>query len=380
MTLPSISTTNSKQSVNVKLIRYVGILATLAFSLLFAYFYFTQANTDLYNTINLYYSPVVAGIAFVLILTRALSSPSGANSRKAYYGIALSVLFYFFGETTFVIQYFIYGENMPYPFVADIFWAIGTVFFIDELFFIVRVIKVKFTKKQLTAIYAITAFSVLGLIQFVFGDVITASYIDGYTPFMKAMDLYYFTGDVLILFATLYVVFGLFSKTGFKLSLKHLSWFFLILGNFSMIIGDAVYAYFGVKGTDLVINLPFYTITFLNNGYSIDNILYMFQYMFWALCFGFFPAYLSRSFSEVAEYEEFTPIETNPIMNFTVPSVSESLVDESNILTANSLTFNTGEKPASGSGVTNKLESSLNQSVELSSITKADNDQQSRND
>lgn len=379
MTIPLISKTTTKQSIKIKIIRYAGILVTLVLSILFTYLYFTQSNTDLYNTVNLYYSPVVAGIAFVLILARAFSSPSGANSRKAYFGIALAVFFYFLGETTFVIQYFVYGVanggTMPYPFVADIFWAIGTVFFIDELFFIVRVIKVNFSKKQLTFIYTITAFSVLGLIQFVFGDVITSSYSVDYTPFMKAMDLYYFVGDVLILFATIYVVFGLFSKTGFKLSFKHLSWFFLILGNFSMIIGDAVYSFFGDKGTNLIVKLPFYTITFLNNGYSIDNILYMSQYMFWALCFGFFPAYLSRSFGAVEEYDEFTPIEAKANMDFTVPSVHDSLVDDSNIITANSLTFNMNEKQTGSTDTITKDKSSANQSLDKNLIPKADTDQ-----
>lgn len=347
------SNTNStvSQSTKIKVIRYLGILATLVITALFIYYYFTEADNTIYDTINLWYSPVVAFIAFVLLLVRAKTSPSGANSRKAYWGLALAVLFYFLGEITYVAQYFYFGDSQPYPYIADLFWAIGTVFFIDELFFIVRVIKVQFTKKQLTIIYTITSLSVVGIILFAFGDIISSGYDEFYTPFMKAMDLYYFTGDVLILFATIYVVFGLFSKTGFKLTLKHLSWIFLILGNFSMIVADTIYTYFSVKGTDLVIQFgSFFSLTYKYYSpdiypvsYSIDNLLYVFQYALWALAFGFLPAFLNRSFSNDDEVdEEFEPVETKANMDFTVPSVTE-IEQETPIMTAHSFTLGSND-------------------------------------
>ena len=331
----------------IKLIRFICILATLAISLLFIVLYFDQTLPETYYTnVNLWYSPIVSSIAFIVIFLRASSSPKGANSRKAYFGITLAVLFYFLGELTFAMQYLQLGDSMPYPSISDLFWAIGTVFFIDELFFMVSVINVHFTKKQLTVIYGITAFSVVAIILFIFGKVITASYSSDYTPFMKAMDLYYFTGDILILFGTIYVTFGLFSKTGFKLSLKHLSWIFLILGNFSMIFGDTFYSYFSLNGTDLVLHFgSFYSFTFLYTDFSIDNLLYMFQYMFWALCFAFFPAYLSRSFSTEDIDEEFIPLETKKNMNFEVPSVAEALNPETPV-TTNTLTLSKETTPS----------------------------------
>lgn len=338
MTTVTQSSTEGHQTILVKFIRYLCILGTLAITAVFIYTYFTQAYPNMYDTVNTWYSPVVATIALVAIFVRALSSPKGANSRKAYFGLTLAVLFYFLGEITWSIQYVLYGgaNNIPYPSISDVFWAIGTVFIIDELFFMVSVIKVRFSKKQLVALYGITVISVVALIAFVFNQVILASYSIYYTPFAKAMDLYYFVGDVLILFATLYVAFGLFSKTGFKISLKHLSFIFFILGNFSMILGDTIYSYFSLTTSNLVIHFStFYTLTFLNGyystyDYSIYNLFYVFQYMFWALCFIFLPVYLSRSFSENEDIatEEFVPIETKKNMNFKVPSVSEALSDE----------------------------------------------------
>ena len=348
---PTTLSDDTSQSFKIRTIRYIGILATLGLSIVFFYLYFTQTYPEIYDTINSqYYSPVVAGIAFILIFFRAYSSPKGANSRKAYWGITLAVLFYFLGEFSFVLQGLSIGwDNIPYPSIADLFWAIGTVFIIDELFFMVSVINVKFTKKQLTAIYGITALSILSLVIFVFGDVIIHGYDESYTPFMKAMDLYYFTGDILILFATIYVVFGLFAKTGLKFSTKHLSWIFLIIGNISMIFGDTIYSYFGLNGTNLVISFgPLYSFTFIYGNYSIDNLLYVLQYMFWALSFGLFPAYLNRSFTTKYTDDETVPIEIKKNMNFTVPSVNDPIIPEETII-ANSLTFNQDQETSSSS-------------------------------
>ena len=74
----------------------------------------------------------------------------------------------------------------------------------------------------------------------------------------------------------------------------------------------------------------FFTLTFINNGFSVDNLFYMFQYMFWALSFIFFPSYLMRSFpgGQAVVTEEFVPIETKKNMDFTVPSVSDALSKE----------------------------------------------------
>ena len=321
-----------KQSFKIKLFRYICVLIVLGVAILFLYFNITQNNYTLYDTIlsdNLP-SVILVFFALILIFIRALTSPAGANSRKAYWGLTLAVLFYFLGEATFaLLAMFVYGPDVPYPGLGDVFWVIGTIFFIDELFFMISVIKVKFTKKQLTTIYGITAIVVVGLILFVFGSIITETYdlSAGITPFSKATDLFYFTGDVLILFATIYIVFGLFAKTGFRLSPKHLSWIFLILGNISMIIGDAVFAYWTETGysSNLVIHLgSFFTLTYFAsitiNGtvyysYTIDNLLYMLQYLFWALSFAFFPAFLNRSFAQPTSSQgqdindEFTPIE-----------------------------------------------------------------------
>ena len=284
----TISSDVSSQSIIVKFLRFIGIIATLGLSLLFIVSYSTQYLPDtFYKKINTYYSPIVAGIAFIMIFLRAYTSPKGANSRKAYFGITLAVFFYFLGEFFYILP----GVSDNYPSIADLFWAIGTIFFIDELFFMVSVINVRFSKKQLTFIYGLTGLSIVTLIIFAFGEVIVQPYIteamvavdqnlEVYTPFMKAMDLFYFTGDILILFGTIYVTFGLFSKTGFKLSLKHLAWIFLILGNLSMIFGDTFYSYFNLKGALTITIGSFYSHSFLPGDYSIDNLLYVFQYMF----------------------------------------------------------------------------------------------------
>ena len=330
----AISSNASSQSFSARIIRFLGIILTLGLTLAFIVAYSTQYFSDsVYTELNTYYSPAVAGIAFIMIFLRAYTSPKGANSRKAYFGITLAVFFYLLGEVFYILP----GVADNYPSIADLFWAIGTIFFIDELFFIVSVINVRFSKKQLTFIYGLTALSVVTIIIFAFGEVIVQPYItermvaldsslEVYTPFMKAMDLFYFTGDVLILFGTIYVTFGLFSKTGFKLSFKHLAWIFLILGNVSMIFGDTFYSYFNLKGA-LTINLgSFYTLILNPGDHSIDNVLYVFQYMFWALSFSLFPEYLSRSFSSTVE-QEFIPVETKENMDFTVPSVSDALSD-----------------------------------------------------
>jgi hypothetical protein len=347
----SILADANSQSKKIKIIRYIGIVATLGISLVYLVLFYTQAlsESSIYELLNTYYSPIISGIALILIFFRAYTSPKGANSRKAYWGFTLAVMFYFIAESLFVLQTFGLSseelKDFPYPSISDLFWAIGTVLIIDEFFFIVKVITVKFSKKQLLAIYGLTALSIVGIVLFVFGDVIRASYDESYTPFAKAMDLYYFTGDVLILFATIYVVFGLFAKTGIKIfSLKHLAWIFLVLGNISMVFGDAFYAYFSWKGESLVLDFGFFTINFITGSYSIDNLLYTFQYMFWALSFAFFPPYLNRSFKSDTQTvdEEFIQIDTQKNLDFEVPSVSEAL-SETVIIAPNPLTFSQPE-------------------------------------
>lgn len=310
---------DTSQSVIIKLIKFFFILIVIAASVAYIYYYYfavrTTDNNNIYLSINLAYFPLVAGISTILIMLRAISSPPGANSRKAYWGLTLAVLFYFLGEFTYYVRYYSTNGNVLNPGFADIFWVIGTIFFIDELFFMASVIKVHFTKKQLLAICGITAIIVVGLILFAFGSVITEGYSIDNTPYMKALNLFYFTSDILILFATLYVSFGLFTKTGFKLSRRHLAWIFLILGNISQIIGDTVYAYFTQFGNNLVVNiLSFHFVYYYTNfnlGYSPDELMYMLQYMFWAFSFAMFPSFLNRSFSTSAA-NEFIPLENKP--------------------------------------------------------------------
>ena len=280
-------------------------------SIVYLYAFYSQ-NLPIsdYENYGMVYFTIIAGICLLLIYIRASTSPKGANSNKVYWGFTMAVFFYFLGELTYSIQIVLYSET-TYPSISDLFWAIGTILFIDELFSLISVINVKFSKKHLFYIFSITGLSVLVIIVLAFADVIKASYSTDpealYTPFMKAMDLFYFTGDTLILFATVYVVFGLFSITGFKLSTKHLSWIFLILGNVSMIIGDTLFSYFEWKGADFSVSLfNFFTLTLQAGDYRVDDMLYMLQYLFWALSFVFFPPYLNRSFKPIESEEEIT--------------------------------------------------------------------------
>ena len=110
---------------------------------------------------------------------------------------------------------------------------------------------------------------------------------------MKAMDIFYFTGDALILFATVYIGYGIFSISSEKLARVEFAWFFFILGNIAMIVGDTLFSYFSWQEADFVLTFPIHIV--LGNGdFRFDDMLYLGQYLFWVLSFALFPNYLYK--------------------------------------------------------------------------------------
>lgn len=291
-------------------------------------------TADEYATFGLIFFSVISFVAVLLMYIRAKTSIKGTKIRQTYWGFFLAALFYFLGEFTYYIQA-VTLEEIAYPSISDFFWAIGTILLIEELISVVSVIDVKYTKRQIILILTLTALAIITLIAFAFWDLITSGYeIDPdylYTPFMKAMDIFYFTGDALILFACIYIGFGVFSISEGKFERNEIAWAFLIIGNVAMIAGDTLYSYFEWKGTDLVLTFFDTTVLYLaNNDYRVDDMLYLMQYLFWVLSFALFPDYLKKEEQnqskkgDLAKSVEENPVETK------MESHSEKIESENN--------------------------------------------------
>lgn len=269
----------------------------------------TLNTPENYINYGLFYFSILSFFGVLLIYSRVKTTPKDSNVRKTYWGLFIAMLFYFLGEFSFQIQHIlaVKGIDPPYPSVSDLFWAIGTILFIEELISVVSVLKVKYSKKQLTMIVSTAIIFILGLIFLSFGDLLLAGYSDDptslYTPFMKTMDVFYFTGDALILFACIYIGFGVFSITKKTFDRSEIGWFFLILGSVAMIIGDTLYSFFSWKEADFVVNLfNYHLFTLPNIDFRIDDMFYLLQYLSWLLAFAIFPAFIQQD--EIVEEKE----------------------------------------------------------------------------
>lgn len=264
----------------------IGSLITL----IWVYMYFTQAATiglsewDVFgfavtwNVISTYVFVVLSFFALLGVLALAKDSAK-SELRNTYFGLLIAWFFFLLGESTWFVYANLLNVDPPYPSIGDLFWAIGTILLIEELVSLTPVIGHKFKKKHLLQVYVITGAFIVLIIYLTFGEVLLARFEEGYTPLQKAFDLFYFIGDILILYASIYLVYGILQSKGQNpLGNFPIAWILLTIGMTFMIIGDTTFSYFAWSGIDTWLGF-----------FNLYDLFYLLQYIFWILAIAAFP-------------------------------------------------------------------------------------------
>ncbi len=218
---------------------------------------------------------VLIVLAVLILYVSLLGVPKDVPSYETFWGILVAWCFYALGEITWTGYYLIFRIDPPYPSIADLFWAIGTILLINELYLFTTNFKASIKRSQLIKAFIAAGAVILAIYVIAFNNIVLSGYDETYTPFQKAMDIFYFTADALIIFFSIYIAFALFSsiqsqfKEGFSFKNVPWGWVVLIIGMFLMIMADTYFTYLEWLGDPTL--------------YRIDDALYVLQYYFWAL-------------------------------------------------------------------------------------------------
>ncbi len=188
---------------------------------------------------------------------------------ETYWGILIAWIFILLGEFTKTTSYLVWRASLPYPSVADFFWGMGIILLINELYLFTTNFNADVKREQLPKALLLSGLVIIGMLALVFNQVIFSGYDELYTPFKKAMDIFYFTADALILFFSIYIAFALISSSRGKLQEISWEWMFLILGMLLMVAGNTYFTYLEWNG---------------NQGpYQLDEVLYVLQHVSWVV-------------------------------------------------------------------------------------------------
>lgn len=305
----------------------IGFAAIAIFiAVIWMYFYFTELTqlevitwdvagfAVTWNTISSYIFVVLSLLAFIAVLLLANNSAE-SDLRNTYWGLVIAWFFFMLGETTWFVYANIINVDPPYPSVGDLFWAIGTILLIEELVSLTPVIGHKFKKRNLLQVYAVTGVFIALIIYLTFGDVLLARFEDGYTPIQKAFDLFYFIGDVLILYASIYLVYGIIQSKGQNpLGYFPISWILLTFGMAFMIVGDTTFSFFAWS-----------EITVWQGFFNLYDLFYLLQYLFWILAMAAFPIAIMTT-SEAGKIQDEPTVDIETLPTITEPE-SKSEID-----------------------------------------------------
>ncbi|MFX0210579.1 MAG: hypothetical protein ACFFDT_31655 [Candidatus Hodarchaeota archaeon] len=213
-------------------------------------------------------------LATITILNKAIIASPENKSRRTYWGLFLAWFCYFVGEAIYAAYWLHLMEEPPYPGIGDLFWAIGTAIMVSELLIFADSIKATINKKLMYFFFTIVGILVIMLLYLAFWDILLSEFDAEYGPYQKSLDIFYFTADVLIIYT---VGFIMLKMTRARKRLP-LGWIFLIIGMVCMIIADTQYAYkvWKIKPIDW-------------ETYSLEDVFFVFQYVFWTLGAAFFP-------------------------------------------------------------------------------------------
>lgn len=254
----------------------LGILASLITAMWLGLFYTQQISEEfIWSAITSSTISLLILFATISIYLSARSLSKKTPSYDTYWGIFVAWLFYALGELTWTGFNIINRTDPPYPSIADLFWVIGTILLINELYLFTSNFKVSIKRGQLLKAFIGAGIVILALYAIAFNKIVLANFDETYDPFNKAMDIFYFTADALLVFFSLYIALAITSSTkiAIKEKMTHKNvpwgWIFLIMGMFFMIAADTYFTFLEWQG---------------NPGlFRIDDVLYVLQYYFWTL-------------------------------------------------------------------------------------------------
>lgn len=231
----------------------------------------------------------LAVLALMAAYVRFRTTPDDSLIHTVFLGLVVAWFFYLVGELSNVVYLFILSREPPYPSFGDPFFLLGTVLLFEQLLQYARQAGQKITKRQMTAIFAAVGAFVLTLLGLVFWDVMWAKFTTDYTPIQKSLDIFYFSLDVFILYASLYILTGIFTQEGS--SPPPIGWFLLIGGMLSLVIADTIFFYIEFSGSTEGLFI-------FGDGYRLEDVFYIFQYFFWTVGAVFIK---ERAFEKVVE-------------------------------------------------------------------------------
>ncbi len=260
-----------------KPIRLIFILVALCIATINTILIFIQIIdpakwTNFINASNLVLS-LVASATVVFIAT---FTSKELSEKRTYWGLSVAFIFYSLAETVWTIYPIIIHSELPNPSLADLFWIIGTITLISEIILHQQTLERDLDAKSSIVLFSLVGIIVVGLIVLTFGEnVILQEFVpeEGFGPIQKAVAIFYFTGDCLLVYAIGLIAFTHINSKELQ---GQTSWLLLLLGMLSMVIGDTFYTsgVTYIKGTE---------------NYLIEDIFYTFQYFFWVLGVATFP-------------------------------------------------------------------------------------------
>ena len=215
---------------------------------------------------------VIALLATVTMFYTALLCSKQQQLKRTYWGLTLAFLLYFAAETVWAFFEVVINEDPAYPSIADVFWIIGTIVLISELMLYAYSTEMEISLLKLIIFYIIISAIIVFLVKIAFWQVAVAGFSEDYRPLQKAVDLFYFTGDCLIIYAIGLIIIRRLNVKGWQ---DDLAWILLLIGMVAMVAGDVFYTYTKLQGN--------------TDPYLIEDLLYSFQYLFWVLGTALFP-------------------------------------------------------------------------------------------
>jgi hypothetical protein len=154
--------------------------------------------------------------------------------RRLWGGLVFGWALWALAETIWSL-YSIFGQEVPYPSLADLFWVVGYIPMTIGLLDSVRTIPTKLTSSQKTLIWGVSAATILLTLVFVFIPIIQD--FDPQNLIVSALDLIYPLGDLLLM-SIVWWLFFVYEKGDYGFG-----WRLLIVGFILTTFSDLVFTY-----------------------------------------------------------------------------------------------------------------------------------------
>lgn len=219
--------------------------AVIAVALTVFYVFVQQLPSIIVESTDILFVVISGGVSLYAFLVvaemgrRATSIPHlEARLRSAYYGVFLTIVLWFLGETTWGIYEVVLGVSIPYPSIADIFYLAG---YLPVLASTVTFMWI-FRRNVTQARKVVTSLVGLAIIGLVFVFVLSPLSTSSSGTVTKAFDLAYpFLDAVLLVLVTL-ILGGMAGSTLAK------PWAWIFAGLLSYSFADIMFSWGTLAG------------------------------------------------------------------------------------------------------------------------------------